>query len=447
MQQPPSNQPPQGDWQPTPGGGWRQPAEQQPPPAGWGQAPQGTPQEGSYGGGYGYEPPPAPPDRGWMVWGAVVGGGMFCLLAVLSVICVVTLTTGEDDADPTAVADTSAPTVRIVEPASGEVFGVGDTITVQAVAEDTGSGVTRVELLVNNVIVDSQISQDPTGQASLTVLLDYTPAVPSPTLTLRVRAYRGRGTEAISEDATLNVTVTDDDLPATATPATGGVTAGPTAIPPTLDPRCRARVDVAALNFREGPAVDYEVIRSFQLGNEPLVVGRLGDNSWWQVTSAERQGWVSAAFTTLLGNCANIPVATPPVSPTPSPTATEAGPALPNLQVATLAGANEIVLTGGQVSAVYLLRVENTGGGAASAPFNVTITYPSGEVTDFTVEALAPEEAVEIPNVNASFTSPGTYRLAVLVDSSGNIEESNENDNTAFLDITVSEPTPTPAGQ
>ncbi len=429
---------PQGDWQPTPGGGWRQQQQQQPP-----SSPQPPPGGDDYGDGYGYQPSGGgPPETNWLLWGGLIGGGLFCLLAILGVICVVTLTTGEDE-EPTAVAEVAPPTVQINQPTPGQTFNVGQTITVQAVANDPGSGVTRVEMLVNNVIVDSQTSQDPAGQPSLTVLLDYVAAVPANNLALRVRAYRG--TEAVSADATVTVNVVDENSAPTATPASGGNVL-PTAIPPTVDPRCRARVDVASLNFREGPSTDYDIIRAFQLGNEPLVIGRLGDNSWWRVNSNGTTGWVSAAFTTLLGNCQSVAIAAPPVSPTPIPTATEAGPALPNLQISTLAGANQIVLTGGEVSAIYLLRVQNTGGTAAGA-FNITITYPSGQVSDFTVESLAAGEEIEVPDVNATFSSPGAYRLSVLVDSSGNIEESNENDNIGTLDITVSEPTPTPEGQ
>jgi CSLREA domain-containing protein len=107
-----------------------------------------------------------------------------------------------------------------------------------------------------------------------------------------------------------------------------------------------------------------------------------------------------------------------------------------NLIVSTLTGSNSIVLTGGEVLASYILRVENVGSTDAGA-FNVTITYPNGDVFDFTVASLAAGQETEIPNVTAIFTTPGTHRLTVFVDSSGNVTESNKNDNLAFLDITV----------
>jgi subtilase family serine protease len=134
-----------------------------------------------------------------------------------------------------------------------------------------------------------------------------------------------------------------------------------------------------------------------------------------------------------------------PATPIPQATSTSAAPQQANLIVSTLTGSNSIVLTGGEVISSYILRVRNTGGTAAGA-FNVTITRPNGEVYDYTINSLAPGQEAEVPNVTASFSTPGTYRLTVFVDSSGNITESNKNDNLAFLDITVLDPTPTPEG-
>jgi hypothetical protein len=349
---------------------------------------------------------------------------------------------GDGDEDPTAVGDTGGPTVTISQPTSGQTFNVGDTITVQAQAVGVGSGVTRVELLVNNVVVDSQTSQSPTGEENLAVLLDYVAAVPTPNLTLAVRAFSG---VQAGSDALVTVTVGSGTSPTTTTQPGSSATQQPAPTSAPFNPTCRARVDIGTLNFRAGPSTNHNIIGALNLGAEANLIGRLGDNSWWQVTYRGGSGWLSAAYTTLLGNCGNVPVT---AAPTPQATSTSPATAVPqqaNLVVSTLTGSNSIVLTGGEVLASYILRVRNAGSTAAGA-FNVTITYPNGDVFDFTVASLAAGQETEIPNVTATFSTPGTYRLTVFVDSSGNITESNKNDNLAFLDITVLEPTPTPEG-
>ena len=428
QQQPPPQQP--GGWQQQPppqqpGGGWQ-------PQSNWGQS------------GDGYEPPP---ERNWLLIGGIAAAGFFCLLIVAIVICVLTLGSGDNDSSPTAVTSLGTPRITINQPAGGQTFTVGDTITVQAQATDPGTGVTRVELLVNNVVVDSQTSENPVGEKTLSVLLDYNAAVPQQNLILTVRAYRGpvRG-----EDATVVVNVADrsgstgnNQVPTTSSNTTGGNTV-PTAIP-TFNPVCRARVDVTTLNFRAGPSLDYAILGKLNLGNELALVGRLGDNSWWEVNSGGTRGWISAALTTLLGNCGNIPITTPPVSPTPLPTATQAAAQEANLIVSTLTGSKTIVLTSSNVVASYILRVKNVGNTGTGA-FNVTITKPDGTTFDYTIPGLAAGAEVEIPDLNASFTTQGTYRLSVFVDSSGNITESNKDDNLASMDITVTDPTPTPEG-
>jgi subtilase family serine protease len=126
-----------------------------------------------------------------------------------------------------------------------------------------------------------------------------------------------------------------------------------------------------------------------------------------------------------------------------SPTAQPASAA--NLIVSSLTGQTYIILAGGQAAASYVVRVKNVGGQNAGA-FNVTLTYPNGQVFDYTIASLNAGQEANIPDITAQFTTPGTYRLSIFVDSSGNITESNKGDNLAFLDIVVVQPTPTPEG-
>jgi hypothetical protein len=384
------------------------------------------------------------------------------LLSIAAVICALTLSSGNDDANvtpPTAISNLGVPSVTISQPTNAQSFRAGQTITVQAQATDPGTGVTRVELLVNNVVVDSQTSQSPTGEKNLSVLLDYVAAVPVQNLVLTVRPYASRNTGVVKgTDATVTINVTDASgntgNNTTGNNTTGNNTSGnnTVAVPPTqapFNPTCRARVDTTTLNLRQGPGTDFSIVAVLNLGAEVPLVGRLGDNSWWQVTSGANRGWVSAAYTTLLGNCNNVAVSAPPASPTAAITPTPTGPQPANLLVSVLTGPKNIVLTGGEVAASYIISVRNSGGTNAGA-FNVTITKPNGQTVDYSIAGLNAGQELQIPDptfTNATFTTPGTYRLTVFVDSSGNITETNKTDNVLSLDIVVVSPTPTPEGQ
>ncbi|NJL95674.1 MAG: SH3 domain-containing protein [Anaerolineae bacterium] len=217
---------------------------------------------------------------------------------------------------------------------------------------------------------------------------------------------------------------------------------GAVAAPASNNTACRVRVDVNALNMRAGPGTTFPVLSQLSLAAEVPAVGRLSDGSWLEVNQGGTRGWVSAAYTALLGNC-NLSVTTPPASPTPvaSPTPLQQAQQQPNLVVATLNGASSITLAGGEVVSSYLLQVRNAGN-APTGAFNVTIFFPDGTAFDYVINELQPGAQSNIDGLTVTFGSPGTYRLEVFVDSSNNIAESNESDNGAFLDIVVSAATP-----
>src|SRR5688500_7076425 len=162
---------------------------------------------------------------------------MLAILMAAMLAC--TMTSGDAARTQVAPANSAAPIITISQPLQRAVFEVGSTITVQAQASDPGgTGVTRVELRVNNVIVDSQTSQSPSGERTLSVLLDYIAAVPNPNLTLAVRAYRG---VTASQDAIVTVIVNPKSSTAATPTLSSGTTGGTTgggAIAPTINPIC-----------------------------------------------------------------------------------------------------------------------------------------------------------------------------------------------------------------
>jgi hypothetical protein len=206
-------------------------------------------------------------------------------------------------------------------------------------------------------------------------------------------------------------------------------------------------VDTQGLRFRSQPDTsnDAYIISSFNLNEEPQIIGRLGDNSWYQVSRGSQQGWVFAGLVTPLdcGN-ASIPVRTPPATwtPVPSPTlAPSAAPRPPDL-IALVAGEVPIKLnSSGTATASYVVTVRNIGG-SASGEFNVEIILPDGASISKTIANLAPNAQVQVSQDDSgvqsiTFTQPGTQRLRVFVDFDGDVAEIDENNNNAALDIIV----------
>lgn len=352
------------------------------------------------------------------------------LLVASTLACTLT---SDDSADSQPSGVVSLPQVAIVNPTDGQNFSVGDTVTVEAIATDTAGGITRVELLVNNVIVDSQPTENPQGEASFSALLDYRATV-AQEVTLTVRPFRGTVPGNIAQVSIVvggSSDTASDDVGGSQQQQTNNNNSSVT----TNNPTCRARVDVNRLNFRAGPGVEYDILGVVTLGQEPTLNGRNSNDTWWQIRSAGTTGWISAAFTTQLGNCQSLQVASIPPTPTPAPTEEEDDG--PNLIVERFTGEQTIDLSGGEVVASYILRIVNTGD-EATGQFNVTILYPDDTPTlDYTIQGLDPGEVENIPNISATYTTPGTYRFEVLVDSSGNVTESNEGDNQLVLDIVV----------
>ncbi len=83
------------------------------------------------------------------------------------------------------------------------------------------------------------------------------------------------------------------------------------------------------VNVRSGPGLVYPVLTGLSGSATATVIGRTGDNTWLQINIGGLIGWVSSGLVTIQGNCAAIPVAAAPPTPTPGPTETPTATATP----------------------------------------------------------------------------------------------------------------------
>lgn len=113
-------------------------------------------------------------------------------------------------------------------------------------------------------------------------------------------------------------------LPApTATPEPANAQVALTLPTPTHTPLSTPQVSASkSINVRNGPGTDYAVIDALRVGASAKVVGKNGDESWWQVLLADgATGWVYAPLVDFQGpNAAIAVVDVPPPPPTVTPT-------------------------------------------------------------------------------------------------------------------------------
>ncbi len=352
---------------------------------------------------------------------------------------------GEGAAGVTASPPLQRPSVEILQPAEGQTLAVGQTVSVQARATSP-SGVTLVELLVNNVRVNSQRPAEALSPTVVEVVMDYTPDRPG-TVVLAVQAYSG---QVVGVPALRTITVLPSLSPGIGTPQTI-----PQATATIFNPVCRARVNVGGLRLRTGPGTEYDILRNFNAGDEPLIAGYAdrSDGRWWQVSWLGTIGWTAAAYTSQLGDCSAVRPAVVPASPTPVPSVTPpptqpgttATPTLPDLFLTLLEGVSEIQLgASGTAQANFAMQVRN-GGGQAAGPFRVAVLKPDGTVDYFNVPGLSPGQTVDVPAPGGFivvFNTPGVARILVTVDDQNAVGESNEANNQAYRDVVVN-PGPT----
>jgi uncharacterized protein YraI len=350
---------------------------------------------------------------------------------------------------PTPIAS-GAPEVIIGSPDNGDEITLGDDVLVSAIATDT-LGVTSVQLFADDTLVKTLPSQDPGGDTNFPVVLDYTPRSAGELL-LEVIAYRGT---TASEPATLTITVLDEQEPVQQPISTQ---TGPVIDP--NDPTCRILTNTG-LNYRTGPGVEYDRVGTFAAGTQVPIVGRVGDNSWWQVrVNSFTQAWVSADFTSEYGNCINIPVVTPPPTPTTTPaTATPTATPIPptstseptltptasntprpaDLVISNITGLEDVMLEGGSATVTFSVTISNTGD-QTTGPFTSVITFlPGGDDVELgAVSSLEPGGSINLSAV-LTFEAAGEFTVQAEADSDDSVTELSEVNNigTFVLDVRV----------
>jgi hypothetical protein len=120
--------------------------------------------------------------------------------------------------------------------------------------------------------------------------------------------------EAVKETPPPDTQTPPTDSPETPTPQ---MTATPEPSPTSAQPMLEISENT---NCRYGPGV-YDLIMIYLAGDRADLVGKNQDETFWYVSSAENPGqdcWLWGRYTTPVGDTDQLPVFTPPPTPTPS---------------------------------------------------------------------------------------------------------------------------------
>ncbi len=230
-------------------------------------------------------------------------------------------------ADNTPVDVQTRPLVLLLAPANGSTYAEGVEVFFHAIAQESQTGVVRLEFRVNDTPVGEVAASDPNGQPSLDGMIIWTASGKTGHL-VTVEAFRPDGSSMGLSDVTIKVA----DKPVARLPGGGGETPGqdqPTPVPtPTAGDAAAvpptnavpltgtiAQANVDDLNLRQGPGTDYPSVGTLALGERVQIVGRSADDSWWAVAYGGGTAWVFAALTTTEGDVSQVPLLAAPPAP------------------------------------------------------------------------------------------------------------------------------------
>ena len=233
-------------------------------------------------------------------------------------------------------------------------------------------------------------------------------------------AQRARyaGAERISDEADL-ASVFSTPVP-TSTPIPEGVVV--------------ARIISDVQNVRSGPSTNFNVIGQLQQDEEVRVVGANIDSSWLVIEFRGQDGWIAnlSSLNEIIGSLNDLPIITPPASPTPAVSPTPLPPPEPDIliQAATV---NPNPIRSGE-SFTITVTVANVGQSAAGT-FSVAATLPPED--DFltaTVNSLAPGASTTV-TLTSDFNTDvvGGYSTVIIADVNNQVAEGpGEANNNSF---------------
>ncbi len=310
------------------------------------------------------------------------------------------------------------PVIKIVAPSPDETFLAGATVIVQARVENAGPDLTRISVLLDDVLLGEKLNPNESNATVLPLTIDW-PTSNAGEFVISVAAERGDGSLA-REDVRIFVVSEDDS-----TSAESGmreqpdVAAGGRRVKGTMLQPARIRL---------GPGATYDLVGNLDENHEVLIVAINPSREWYRISyDGQVDAWVYAEFVQPADDISGVTV--------------ETGPPLP-----AAAGVNLVVLdveimspfVCGQESIVKA-RIRNAGADEAQNVAWVIADAVLMSDGSSLIENPPPaylktleaneEDIIELPlTLTTHFDEEQLIR--VIVDSGNHLPETDETDNS-----------------
>lgn len=164
-------------------------------------------------------------------------------------------------------------------------------------------------------------------------------------------------------------------------------------------------------NCRYGPGTDWLSVGGLQVGQNVPILGKLSDQSWWQIDNPQAPGmkcWVSAAVTTTSGDVSTVPVVSIPIALVTNVLITT-----PSVVHGYCGGPNPTsfsltITTNGPVTVVYHLEIYNEDGSLRNKTDNTSLDFSKADTKTFDPGG-------------AYSTDCGNYKIKAVVTSPNNM--------------------------
>ncbi len=369
---------------------------------------------------------------------------------------------------PPAVIE-GPPQVEIAAPLADASYLQGVNVIVQALIANAGSDIDRVEISVDETLLQTLRNPNPEGLPHFSVDAVW-PAEAAGEHAVHITAFRADGTssepassafQVVGESSSESTPETTQEPAATVQPTTVSPTNSPTNTPPVT---AQAPATSAAspsgppmatftqpANVRSGPGLMFAPpIGAFAAGQTTQVLAMNPSATWYNVRYGSGDGWVSAALITISGNTASLPINPGP----PLPTNTPALPTLPPLATntpqtsANLVPGLVVLLPSQPVCGETFIigfDVANLGEQATAASGSISVSdtrQADGTVVETTVGGFPVLQAGETFRVEMPLTVSAFYEedhvLTLVIDPNNQVAEANEADNRTSLTYRLS---------
>ena len=333
------------------------------------------------------------------------------------------------------------PLIKIAAPAPNQTFLVGATVIVQARVENAGPDLSRISVMLDDVLLGEKVNPNETNAAVLPLTIDW-PTSHTGEFKISVLAERGDGALA-REDVNIVVISVSSAESAATTETTGNELAEPE--PPAADieppmPESTAAVPAGAgasrvagtmtqpARIRVGPGATYDLLGNLDENHEVMIVAVNPAREWYRIAYDDLDdAWVYAEFVQPAADTSGLPVETGPPMPA------EHGvnlvvvdvqlepPIICNQQTTVRARIqNQGTDEAGNVAWVIAEQVLTSD--ASSLLENPPLAYLK------TLEADE-EDTVEFPLTLAKHVGEEQF-IRIVVDSGNHLPETDETDNT-----------------